>query len=102
MAENLRQIETELRQAVASRRHADVQQLIVSYCQAAERYVRTLPPGDPRIPETAVAIFDVLQWTRSMLSSTRESIAAELNRLPGIQKYLQIPPPVRGPGGVEG
>ena len=98
MPDQLRQIETELRQAVASQRHNDVQQLITAYCQAAERHVRSMPPGDPRIPEAAVAIFDVLQWTRSMLSSTRESIASELQKLPSIQKYLQAPPPSKAAG----
>ena len=88
MTEQLSTIERELRRAVESQRFAEVQRLVLSFCQAVEAYVRTLPPGDPRIQEIIGMTQEVLQWSRTMVQSARESLVLQLRQIPKVKQYL--------------
>lgn len=88
----LGEIEAELRSAVESRQHRQVERLVVAYCEAARTYVSGLAPDDPGMREAQKAVQEVLEWTRRMLQTSRESIALDLSRLPRVKRYLQTPP----------
>lgn len=88
----LTKIEAQLRTAVESRQYPAVARLVVVYCEAARNYVGALAPGDPEVHETLKAVNEMLEWTRQMLQSGRESIALDLSRLPRVRRYLQTPP----------
>ncbi len=85
-------IESQLRRAAESRRYSEVQKLVLSFCAAVETHVRALPPGDPRIPEMAQMTAEVLEWTRVMVQTGRESLAAQLRQFPKVERYLRAVP----------
>ena len=95
MKESLSRIEQELRRAVESQRYAEVQRLVLEFCGAAEAHARSLPPADPRIGEIATMTQDVLQWTRSMVKSSRASVMLQLRQIPKVKQY--VPAPARTP-----
>ena len=91
MDESLSRIEEALRVAVESQRYAEVQRLVLEFCAAAEAHARSLPPGDPRIREIAALTQEVLEWTRSMVKSARESLAQQLRLIPKVRRYIPAP-----------
>ncbi len=97
----LTNIQVQLRTAVESRQYLEVQRLVVAYCSEARNYTGTLAPGDPEVHETLKAVNEMLEWTRQMLQSGRESIALDLSRLPRVRRYLQTPPAAGGGWHVE-
>ena len=96
MNESLSRIEKALRRAVETQRYAEVQRLVLEFCEAAEAHARALPPGDPRIGEIAGITREVLQWTRTMVQSARESLASQLRLIPKVKRYIPAPTPVPG------
>ncbi|HJT89787.1 MAG TPA: hypothetical protein VJ732_18080 [Bryobacteraceae bacterium] len=91
MNPSLSAIERDLRRAAETQRYDEVRRLVLSFCAAVETHVRSLPAGDPRIPEIAQMSGEVLQWTRAMVQSGRESLAAQLRQLPKVKRYLPAP-----------
>jgi len=91
MNESLSRIEKALRCAVEKQRYAEVQRLVLEFCAAAESHARSLPPGDPRIGEIAELTREVLQWTRTMVRSARESLAQQLRMIPKVKRYIPTP-----------
>ena|SRR5690242_8601774 len=89
--EKLNCIERELRRAVETQQYAEVQRLVLSFCQAAETYARGLPPADPRIREIGDLTLEMLQWCRTMVQCSRECLVLELRQIPKVKQY--IPPP---------
>lgn len=87
----LSRIERQLRQAVENRRYAEVQRLVLAFCQAAEDQVRALPPGDARIGEIAGMTQEVLLWTRTMVQSSRASLVLNLRQVPKLKRYVPAP-----------
>ena len=88
MYEPLSRIEQELRRAVEGRQYAEIQRLVLAFCEAAEAHARALPPADPRIGEIAGMTQEVLLWTRTMVQSARESVALQLRQIPKVQRYI--------------
>ncbi|MBZ5575421.1 MAG: hypothetical protein LAP40_02545 [Acidobacteriia bacterium] len=88
MPEALSRIEKELRRAVENQRYAEVQRLVLSFCEAAEAHARALPPADLRIGEIAAMTQEVLLWTRTMVQSARESVVLQLRQIPRAQRYI--------------
>lgn len=84
-------IEKELRKAVEAQRHAEIQRLVLVFCQAAEAQARALQPGDPRIGEIAAITQEVLQWTRTMVQSARASLVLNLRQVPKLKRYVPVP-----------
>jgi hypothetical protein len=84
-------IEKDLRRAVESQNHIEVQRLVLAFCQAAEAQARALPPGDARIGEIAAMTQEVLQWTRTMVQSARASLVLNLRQVPKLKRYVPVP-----------
>jgi hypothetical protein len=91
MTEKLTSLERELRRAVQSQQYAEVQRLVLAFCESAEAYAKALPPGDAKLGEIEGMTRELLQWTRSMVKSGRESIALELRQIPRVKRYLPTP-----------
>lgn len=91
MKESLGPMEQELRRAVESQRHAEVQRLVLDFCAAVEGHVRSLPPGDPRIAEIAGLTHEVLQWTRTMMQAARACLVLQLEQIPKVKRYIPVP-----------
>ena len=89
----LSQIENELRRAVEVQHHAEIQRLVLAFCQAAEAHARALPLGDARIGEIASMTQEVLQWTRTMVQSARASLVLNLRQVPKLKRYVPAPAP---------
>ena len=98
MTAKLTSLERELRRAVETQQYADVQRLVLSFCQAAETYARALPPADPRIQQIADLTFELLQWCRTMVKSARECVVLQLREIPKVKRY--IPPPTAMPAAM--
>ena len=80
MSDRLIQLEKDLRSAVARRCYAEVDGATNAFCvQAAEDW-QALPPGDPGTIRIFEHLMAVLEWSRLMLCTSRESTAAELRR----------------------
>ena len=93
MTERLTSIERELRRAVEIQHYGEVQRLVLSFCEAAEAHARALPPGDPRLDAIASMTGELLEWTRCMVKSARESVVMQLRQIPKVQRYLHTPAP---------
>ena len=91
MSQQLSTIERELRQAVERRHFAEIQRLVLSFCEAVEAQIKALPPGDPRIQEIGNMTFELLQWCRTMVQSARECIVLELRQIPKVKRYIPAP-----------
>jgi hypothetical protein len=91
MTEKLTCIERELRRAVESQQYAEVQRLVLSFCELAEAHARTLPPGDPGLGEIAGMTQELLQWTRCMVKTSRESLSLQLRQIPRVKRYIPAP-----------
>ena len=94
MNESLAKIEQALRRAVETQQYVEVQQLVLSFCEAAEGYARALPAGDPKIGEIAALTQELLQWTRTMVQAGRACIVLQLRQIPQLKCYV---PPVAAP-----
>ena len=90
MRESLSRAEQDLRRAVEGQRYAEVQRRILEFCRAAEMHARALPPADPSIAEIAGMTQNVLQWTRTMLKSSRASLALQLRQIPKVKRYVPV------------
>ncbi|GEM_PF-3578377 len=88
MKASLSHIEKELRQAVETQQYAEIQRLVLSFCEAAEAHARALPAGDSRIGEIAALTKEVLEWTRTMVQAGRECIVLQLRQIPQVQRYI--------------
>lgn len=93
MNESLSRIEKALRRAVETQQYAEVQRLVLSFCEAAEAHARALPSGDPRIGEIATLTQEVLQWTRTMVQAGRSCIVLQLRQIPRLKSYVPPAPP---------
>lgn len=88
MTEKLSSIQRELRRAVEAQQFAEIQRLVLSFCQAAETQIRKLPPGDPRIQEIGTMSLELLQWCRTMVQAARGCLVLQLRELPKIKRYI--------------
>ena len=88
MKERLSGIEKQLRRAVETQRYEEIQRLVLEFCEAAEASARALPAGDPRIGEIAAMTQNVLNWTRTMVQTGRESLVLQLRQMPKVKRYL--------------
>jgi hypothetical protein len=88
MNESLSRIEKALRRAVETQQYAEVQRLVLSFCEAAETHARALPAGDARIGEIAALTHELLEWTRTMVQAGRACIVLQLRQIPQIKQYL--------------
>jgi hypothetical protein len=91
MNQSLSLIEKELRRAVETQQYAEVQRLVLAFCEAAETHARALPPGDARIGEIASLTQEVLQWTRTMVQAGRACLVLQLRQIPQVKRYIPIP-----------
>lgn len=98
MTEKLSILERELRGAVEQQRFAEVRRLVLSFCEAAEGHIKSLPPGDPRITEIGNMTLELLHWSRTMVRSAREGLVLQLQQLPKVKRY--IPPPAAVPAAM--
>ena len=94
MTERLSSIEQELRRAVESHRFTEIQRLVLSFCEAAETHIRTLPAGDPRIQEIGSMVLEVLHWCRTMVQSARECLVLQMREIRTVQRYIPAPAPM--------
>jgi hypothetical protein len=90
MNQSLSRIEKELRRAVETQQYAEVQRLVLSFCEAAEAHARALPPGDARIGEIASLTQEVLQWTKTMVQAGRACLVLQLRQIPRVQRYIPV------------
>ena len=98
----LQTLEDQLRSAVESRQFVEVERLVVEYANAARGHMASLTPGSTEAREAQAAIQGTLEWSQRMVQAGRESIALELNRLPRVKRYLQMPPGNGSPFRIEG
>lgn len=88
MRQSLSQIQKELRAAVETQQYAEIQRLVLAFCEAAEAHARALPPGDPSIAEIAALTQEVLQWTRTMVQAGRACLVLQLRQIPKVRQYV--------------
>ena len=88
MSESLSRIEKDLRRAVETQQYAEVQRLVLAFCEAAENHARALPPGDARIGEIAALTLELLEWTRTMVQAGRACLVLQLREIPQVKSYL--------------
>lgn len=94
MNDSLSQIEKSLRRAVEAQQYAEVQRLVLSFCEAAEAHARALPPGDTRIREIAALTQEVLEWTRTMVQAGRACLVLQLRQILQVKCYMPaVAPP---------
>jgi len=91
MNESLSRIQRELRAAVETQHYAEIQRLVLSFCEAAEAHARSLPNGDPRVAEIAALTQEVLQWTHTMVQAGRSCLVLQLRQIPKVKQYVRAP-----------
>jgi hypothetical protein len=88
MSQSFSEIEAEFRVAVLSRRCEDLPRLTAGYCTAAASEAGALVKGGEELAAFTAHVSGVLQWTRLMMLVSRSSVAAELNRIHSVSRYL--------------
>jgi len=83
----LRAIESDLRKAVARRQYSSVTTSIEEMRRVADEYFVELPAGHPLRLEIAHWVLDTIEWARLMVTTQRQALSNELERLPRIATY---------------
>jgi hypothetical protein len=89
ISESLFLIESGLRRAVETSSYADVERLVVEYCQTAAAEIRALPEAGLGRGEIIARVNQTLDWGRSMLYASRAAHVEGLRTIPGLRSYLQ-------------
>lgn len=85
--ERLRAIESELRNAVARRRYSGVTARLEELRRIADECFAELPPGHPRRLEIAHWMLDTIKWARLMVTTQRQALSNQFERVPRITAY---------------
>jgi hypothetical protein len=89
--EQLRANERGIIDAVTHRQYKDLPARLEILRQMADAYVTSLPADDPLRREMAGKILATMRWARLMLTVQRQVWSDQLERLPGIGRYLDRP-----------
>ena len=85
--EPLRAIESELRKAGARREYTSLTARLKDIRRAADEYFAELPAGHPLRLEIAHWVLDTIERARLMVTTQRQALSNEFERLPKIATY---------------
>ncbi len=89
ISETLFRIENDFRHAVETHAYADVERLVVAFCETAAVEIRLLPKDDPNAEQIIRRVHENLDWSRAILYAARASHQDELRLVPFLQRYLE-------------
>jgi hypothetical protein len=84
---SLADLEEALRDAVKGLRYQAVQTRADAFCEAAARYIQSLPPESPDRIAVALRVREVLNWALLMLWTDRSLCLDELRGAAALQNY---------------
>ena len=85
--ERLRAIERDLRKAGGRREYSSLTALLKDIRRVADEYFAELPAGHPLRLEIAHWVLDTIEWARLMVTTQRQVLVNEAERLPKIATY---------------
>ena len=85
--ERLRVIESDLRKVIARRQYSGLSARLGELRRIADEYLGEVPSGHPLRLEIAHWVLDTVEWARLMVTTQRQALSNELERLPRIATY---------------